>query len=78
MLFFVSIPLSLLAQQEYVLKGKIGNLDAPAKIHILFESEGKVVRDSSALINGLFEIKGEILEPVKVNVFVRYTQIEKN
>ena len=76
-LFSVLIPLSLFAQQEYVLKGKIGDLNAPAKIHILFEYEGEAVQDSSDLVNGLFEIKGKIPEPIQINAYIRYTQTEK-
>ncbi len=70
-IFFVLVllfPVSLLAQNvSYTLKGKIGNLDAPAKVY-LFHGNTRV--DSTALQNGQFEFKGTITDPVQVSLIL--------
>jgi peroxiredoxin len=51
----------VLAQKgDFVLKGKIGDLNAPAKVHLVYRYEGTELRDSAELKNGAFEIKGKL------------------
>ncbi|MEZ2442351.1 redoxin domain-containing protein [Chitinophaga sp. RCC_12] len=67
-------PAALLAQDgTYVLKGKIGTLDAPAKLFLTYRANGTVVRDSAALQQGIFEFKGKVGDPVKATLVLRHT-----
>ncbi|MCZ4222553.1 AhpC/TSA family protein [Pedobacter rhodius] len=63
-LFFC--PMALLAQSgDYIIKGKMGNFNIPAKIFLNYRSsEGKDIKDSCALVNGKFELKGYVSNPV--------------
>ena len=66
-------PAALLAQDgTYVLKGKIGTLDAPAKLFLTYRANGTTVRDSAALQQGVFEFKGKVGDPVKASLVLRH------
>lgn len=59
-------PIALFAQSgDFLIKGKMGSLNAPAKIFLSYRSsEGKDIKDSCTLVNGNFEIKGYVSSPV--------------
>lgn len=61
------LPFYLFAQSgTYTIKGKLGNLNAPAKIFISYRTtEGVFFKDSSVLKNGTFELKGHVESPVR-------------
>lgn len=64
----VLAPLCMNAQGKYVLKGKIGNLNAPATIYL---TQGRMPNnhvDSLVLKNGAFRFEGTIAEPAKVSL----------
>lgn len=68
------LPATLFAQEgAFVLKGKIGTLDAPAKLFLTYRADGEVVRDSAALQQGVFEFKGKVSDPVKATLLLRHT-----
>ena len=48
---------------KFILKGKIGNLNAPAKIYITYSNEGKFEQDSTVLKNGEFQFTNTLIEP---------------
>jgi thiol-disulfide isomerase/thioredoxin len=48
---------------SFTIKGKVGNLNAPAKIYLTFTEAGKPKKDSSAIKNGTFEFHGKVSEP---------------
>lgn len=56
----------------YILKGKIGTLNAPAKLFLNYRANGESVRDSAELQHGVFEFKGKIDEPVKASLMLRH------
>nr|WP_121270506.1 TlpA disulfide reductase family protein [Pedobacter schmidteae] len=57
----VILPFIALAQKpDFTISGKIGNLNAPAKIYIDYSSEGKGKSDSATLVNGVFKFTGNI------------------
>ena len=67
-------PAALFAQEgNFVLKGKIGTLDAPAKLFLTYRANGEVIRDSAALTQGAFEFKGKVTDPVKATLQLRHT-----
>ena len=53
-------PSLLFAQEKYVIKGKLGNLGAPAKIFLVYNVGTQRVTDSSAVKNGVFEMAGQV------------------
>jgi peroxiredoxin len=68
------IPATLFAQEgAFVLKGKIGTLDAPAKLFLTYRANGEVIRDSAALQQGVFEFKGKVSDAVKATLVLRHT-----
>ena len=67
-------PVSLLAQNvSYTLKGKIGNLNAPAKVYLGYVNATASFVDSTAIANGQFEFKGTIKAPAKATMVLSYT-----
>lgn len=73
-LFLLLSPLSLLAQTEkFTIKGKVGKLSAPAKVYLRYSIDGNAVSDSLIPVNGKFEFKGEIAEPVRATLMVNHT-----
>lgn len=55
------VPFMAMAQKpDFTITGKIGNLNAPAKIYIDYSSDGKGKSDSATLVNGAFKFTGNI------------------
>ncbi len=64
------LPLALLAQDaQYVISGKIGGLNPPAKVYLL-RAGIRNAQDSTSFNNGAFEFKGKITSPRKVSLLV--------
>jgi peroxiredoxin len=67
-------PVALLAQKgSYTLKGKIGSVDAPARIYMGYKNSSGAFLDSSTIKNGQFEFKGTIEEPIRSTLVLSYT-----
>lgn len=62
---FVALPVIAVAQKgEFVLNGKLGNLNAPVKAYLHYTGEDQnSLLDSAVLSNGSFQIKGEVSGP---------------
>ncbi|NGM62401.1 AhpC/TSA family protein [Sphingobacterium sp. SGG-5] len=56
-------PVILSAQEEYTVKGKIGSLNAPAKVYMQYEDQGQRMIDSASVVNGEFKFQGIVQEP---------------
>lgn len=55
------LPFMAMAQKtDFTITGKIGSLNAPAKIYIDYNSEGKGKSDSATLVNGKFKFTGNV------------------
>lgn len=55
------VPAICLAQSpDFTIRGKIGNLNAPAKIYIDYSADGGGGQDSAILKNGAFEFSGTV------------------
>jgi peroxiredoxin len=68
------IPGILSAQTEkFTVKGKIGELNAPAKAYLRYSVEGNMVNDSALLSNGGFQFSGKLNGPVKATLLVNHT-----
>ena len=59
----LSLPVVGFAQNTFTLKGKIGNLNAPAKVYLDRRVNGESFLDSAILKNGEFAITAPINEP---------------
>jgi peroxiredoxin len=67
-------PISLLAQNaSYTLKGKVGNVNAPAKVYLTYRNTSSTVVDSTTIQNGQFEFKGTITDPIRAILVLSYT-----
>lgn len=62
------LPLSLFAQKSFTIKGKIGTLNAPAKVYLSYKHEGKKILDSTVPKNGVFTFTGKLNQPVEAEL----------
>jgi peroxiredoxin len=71
------LPLAAIAQDTYSLNGKIGALDAPAKVFMYYENaKGENTFDSSDVVKGSFEFHGTIDKPRKAALMLAYKPIK--
>ena len=68
LLFLLTLLLPLFAGAQvggtFTIKGKAGNLNAPAQVYLLYQLGANKVADSSAVVNGDFSFTGNTLNPV--------------
>lgn len=63
---------------NYNVKGKIGKLNAPAKIYLLHREKDKNVTDSAVLADGVFEFKGNTNLPAQALLLIDRTGVGIN
>jgi peroxiredoxin len=67
-------PITLWAQKgDFVLTGKAGSYNAPAKIYLLYFQGDRKVRDSSAIDHGTFRIESPLIQPVRALLILDHT-----
>lgn len=67
------VPAVLLAQKgDFILKGKIGNLSAPAKLQLVYRDGTVQVKDSADLKNGVFELRGKVEGPTRAMLILQH------
>jgi peroxiredoxin len=72
LLAIVAAPSLLFAQENFVIKGKVGSIDAPAKIFLTYR-EGTVIKtDSSAVKKGEFSFTGIVTDITRASLLVDY------
>ena len=69
---FCLLPLGLLAQKEFTVKGKVGSLNAPAKAFLTYKVGTTSVTDSAELKDGKFEFKGTVTSPISASIRVKH------
>ncbi len=57
------IPLILIAQQKFSIKGQVGKYNTPSKAYLVYKFNGQDRIDECVMKNGHFEFKGQIEEP---------------
>jgi len=59
------LPLMAFAQepQPFLIKSKVGNLNAPARAYLIYQLGANRVIDSALITNGSFSFKGQIINP---------------
>ncbi|AOM78006.1 TlpA disulfide reductase family protein [Pedobacter steynii] len=58
---------------DYLLNGKVGQLNAPAKAYLSYRLNGNNVLDSVILQNGTFQFKGTVTDPVRAQLILDHT-----
>jgi peroxiredoxin len=77
-LFFIIaalLPSLVFAQnstQTFTVNGKIGNLNAPAKVYLLHQIGTNRIADSAMIVNGNFTISGAVLDPANAFLVVAH------
>ena len=73
-LFALLSPLALMAQSgKFTIKGKVGDLNSPAKVYLRYVNDGNTINDSLVLKNGKFRFEGEIAEPLRASLSLNHT-----
>ncbi|KQB99673.1 TlpA disulfide reductase family protein [Pedobacter sp. Hv1] len=66
------LPLGVMAQQAFIVKGKVGSLDAPAMAYLSYTSGKTRVIDSAAVTKGAFEFKGNVESPTTATLRIKH------
>lgn len=69
--FVLLLPLTSLAQERFVIRGRIAHLNAPAKVFLHYMLPTEWATDSAVLVDGAFEFKGEIGFPMEAMLVLR-------
>lgn len=72
------LPLGLLAQKGYTLRGKVGTVDAPAMAYLEYRDAGKTIRDSVVMKKGSFVFTGQLSAPVQASVVLKHDTITRD
>lgn len=64
------LPALVFAQEEYTIKGKIGNFNTPAKVYMQYRENGQEKLDSASFNNGEFKFNGVVGEPAQAYLIV--------
>jgi peroxiredoxin len=71
--FALAAPLALCAQKgAFTIEGKIGTINAPAKVYLTYRQSNGPITDSALVENGAFEFKGTVAEPVQGTIVLNY------
>jgi len=62
------IPSLVLAQEDFSIKGTLKNLQAPAKVFVIYQETGQRFLDSAAIENGKFTYNGIVQEPTEAQL----------
>lgn len=71
------LPLGLMAQKGFTIKGKIGTLDAPAMAYLNYTDDGNKVTDSVMLKKGQFSFSGKLSSPVQAYITLKHDTITR-
>lgn len=69
------LPMGVMAQQAYTIKGKVGNLNEPAMAYLTYRVGATSVIDSATLKNGKFEFKGNVDGPLSATIKVKHDAV---
>lgn len=68
--------LSYAQAKNFVVKGKIGKLNAPAKVYLKYFKDSQSIEDSAVLSNGAFMFKGTMEYPVHATLTLSHNGID--
>jgi len=72
LLLLTAMPSVLFAQENFVIKGKVESIDAPAKIFLTYRQGATTVTDSSAVKKGEFSFTGTVTDITRAMLLVDY------
>lgn len=72
------LPLVTLAQNPFVINGKVGTLNSPAMAYLSYRAGSTLVTDSAAINNGAFEFKGTAEYPISASIRVKHNATSIN
>lgn len=72
LLLALLIPSLGMAQNTYLLKCKVGNLNSPAKAYLMYFQNQVQVLDSATITNGAFEFKGSVDAPTEAYIRINH------
>jgi len=72
------LPIAAMSQGKYTLQGKVGNLNAPAKVYLLHMVGSERVLDSAAVTAGKFTFTGPISGPAQAQLMVKHSDAVAN
>lgn len=61
-----------MAQEGFTIKGKIGSIDAPAKIFLNYSENGQSIQDSTVMKKGKFEFSGKLESPASAYLQLKH------
>ena len=72
LLALVAAPSLLFAQENFVIKGKLGSLNTPAKVFLMYREGSTNLTDSSIIKNGEFGFTGHVADITRATLVVDY------
>ncbi|MES2828680.1 MAG: TlpA disulfide reductase family protein [Bacteroidota bacterium] len=66
------LPLATMAQGGFTLKGKVADLNAPAKAYLSYRAGSEQILDSTVLKNGEFTFSGKVASPSSASLRVKH------
>lgn len=67
-----AIPSAIMAQEDFTISGKAGDLNSPAKAFISYRNESGLVLDSADVKNGSFVFNGSVNQPTRGMLFLMH------
>ncbi|MCJ8208855.1 AhpC/TSA family protein [Mucilaginibacter sp. RS28] len=71
-------PLLSAAQQGYIIHGKIGSLNKPAKAYLSYKNGETRIIDSTDIVNGNFEFRGKVNSVKEAGIRVKHDDAPEN
>ena len=71
------LPLGLLAQNGFTIKGKVGTLNAPAKAYLSYKNDGRQITDSAVLRKGAFVFTGKLSSPAMAELAIKHDTVTR-
>lgn len=71
------LPLSLVAQKKFTIRGKIGTHDAPVTAYLRYNNDDKKVSDSVVLNKGNFTFTGTLASPAMAVLILKHDTITR-
>jgi len=78
LLILALAPCALFAQSDYQIKGKVGKLDAPAKVYLIQYEATAMKIDSAFVKKGVFEFSGKVSDPAKATLILDHQGVGMN
>ncbi|MDR3061001.1 MAG: AhpC/TSA family protein [Dysgonamonadaceae bacterium] len=67
------LPVALFAQgNKFILQGKVGQLNSPAKVYLMYRVGDQNMTDSAIVKNGTFEFAGSLDSPSRANLILSH------